>query len=86
YEDSLFKVELSVEAFDRPKITPEVMALINDANVHILSITSRVHNYMAVMDITLEVEDIHELQVVMDKISSIPDVFQVRRQFSRKGQ
>ncbi len=79
YEDSVYQVRLVVEAFDRPKITPEVMATINDAHVHILAITSKVKEHMAIMDLTLEVNGLQELNVVMDKISSIPDVFEVRR-------
>lgn len=84
YEDSVYQVRLFVEAFDRPKITSEVMSLINDSHVHILSIVSKVRNYMAVMEMTLEVNSLQELNVVMEKINSIPDVFDVRRDLSSK--
>ena len=55
------------------------MALINDSQVHIMSITSRVKEHMALMEITVEVSDLQELNVVMEKINAIPDVFTVRR-------
>lgn len=79
YEDSVYEVQIFVEALDRPKITPDVMALINDSHVHIVSITSRVKEHMALMEITAEVSDLQELNVVMEKINAIPDVFTVRR-------
>ena len=79
FENSVYEVTISVEAFDRPKITPDVMALINDSQVHIMSITSRVKEHMALMEITVEVSDLQELNVVMEKINAIPDVFTVRR-------
>ena len=79
YENSVYEVQIFVEALDRPKITPDVMALINDSHVHIVSITSRVKEHMALMEITAEVSDLQELNVVMEKINAIPDVFTVRR-------
>lgn len=85
YENSLFQVRLFVEAFDRPKITPEVMALINDSKVHIMEITSRVKDHMSLMDITVEVKDILALNVIMDKIRSIPDVVNVHRDLAKSG-
>ncbi|MDO4281271.1 MAG: bifunctional (p)ppGpp synthetase/guanosine-3',5'-bis(diphosphate) 3'-pyrophosphohydrolase [Peptococcaceae bacterium] len=79
YENSVYEVKIFVEALDRPKITPDVMALINDSQVHIVSITSRVKEHMALMEITVEVGDLQELNIVMEKINAIPDVFAVRR-------
>lgn len=79
FENSVYEVQIFVEALDRPKITPDVMALINDSQVHIVSITSRVKEHMALMDITVEVSDLTELNIVMEKINAIPDVFTVRR-------
>lgn len=84
YETSVYQVQIFVEAFDRPKITSEVMSLINDTHVHILSITSRVKNDMTQMEMTIEVGGLGELGVVMDKINAIPDVVNVRRDLSEK--
>ena len=79
FENSLYEVQIFVEALDRPKITPDVMALINDSHVHIESINSRVKEHMALMEITVEVSDLTELNIVMEKINAIPDVFTVHR-------
>lgn len=85
YENSLYQVQLYVEALDRPKITAEVMTLINDSHVHISSITSKSKDQISQMQLTVEVMDLHELNLVMDKINGIPDVFEVRRNFSFAG-
>ena len=79
FENSVYEVKISVEALDRPKITPDVMALINDSHVHIVSITSRVKEHMTMMELTVEISDLQELNIVMEKINAIPDVFSVRR-------
>lgn len=84
HEQSRYQVRLIVQAFERPRITTEVMALINDSDVNILSISARVKDQMAIIELTLEISSLSELNVVMDKIRSIQDVFEVRRDLSAK--
>lgn len=86
YENMTYEVQIFVDALDRPKITPDVMALINDSQVHILSISSRVKDHMTKMEITVEVSDLQELNVVMEKINAIPDVFEVHREMNTGSQ
>ena len=86
YENMVYEVQIFVDALDRPKITPDVMALINDSQVHILSISSRVKDHMTKMEITVEVSDLQELNIVMEKINAIPDVFEVHREIPIGGQ
>ena len=82
--DQIFSVQLLVVALDRPKITPEVMALINDAKVHITAITSRVKNDQTFMDMDIEVNDLNQLNIMLDKIKSIQDVLEVKRTISHQ--
>lgn len=84
YEDSLFEVQLYVEALDRPKITAEVISLINDSHVHLTDISSKSKDQMSQMRLMMEVQDLHELKVVMEKINAISDVFEVRRNFTQE--
>lgn len=79
---SSYSVKLYIEALDRPKITAEVMALINDSHVHISSISLTSKDQLSQIRITVDVSDLHELKVVMEKINAIPDVFEVHRDFS----
>ena len=75
----VYQVEVFVIAIDRPKITPEVMALINDSKVHITSITSRVKEGKTYMHISIEVHNLDQVILMIDKIKSISDVLEVKR-------
>lgn len=75
----VYQVEVFVEAIDRPKITPEVMALINDSKVHITAITSRVKEGKTYMNISIEVHNLDQVILMIDKIKSISDVLEVKR-------
>lgn len=81
-EENVFQVQLLVVAIDRPKITPEVMGLINDAKVHITAITSKVKDGQTFMEMSIEVNNLTQLNVMMDKIKSIQDVLEVKRTIS----
>ncbi len=81
-EENVFQVQLLVVAIDRPKITPEVMGLINDAKVHITAITSRVKEGQTFMEMSIEVNNLNQLNVMIDKIKSIRDVIEVKRTIS----
>lgn len=81
-DESVFQVQLLVVAIDRPKITPEVMGLINDAKVHITAITSRVKDGQTFMEMSIEVNNLQQLNIMIDKIKSIPDIIEVKRTIS----
>ena len=78
----VYQVEVFVVAIDRPKITPEVMALINDSKVHITAITSRVKEGKTYMNISIEVRNLDQVILMIDKIKSISDVLEVKRTLS----
>ena len=79
-EDSgIYQVEVFVIAIDRPKITPEVMSLINDSKVHITAISSRVKEGKTYMNISIEVRNLDQVILMIDKIKSISDVLEVKR-------
>ena len=78
-DGSVYQVEVFVVAIDRPKITPEVMALINDSKVHITAITSRVKAGKTYMHISIEVHNLDQVILMIDKIKSISDVLEVKR-------
>ncbi len=78
-ESGFYQVEVFVIAIDRPKITPEVMALINDSKVHITAITSRVKEGKTYMNISIEVQNLNQVILMIDKIKNISDVLEVKR-------
>ncbi|MBQ2119955.1 MAG: bifunctional (p)ppGpp synthetase/guanosine-3',5'-bis(diphosphate) 3'-pyrophosphohydrolase [Peptococcaceae bacterium] len=78
-ESGIYQVEVFVIAIDRPKITPEVMSLINDSKVHITAISSRVKEGKTYMNISIEVRNLDQVILMIDKIKSISDVLEVKR-------
>lgn len=73
-------VELEVKAFDRPRLTTDVMIVIADTRIQINSVFSRVtRNNLAVMNFKLEIKDITQLQAVVQRIQQIQDILEVRR-------
>ncbi|MGI5911631.1 MAG: RelA/SpoT family protein [Syntrophomonadaceae bacterium] len=73
-------VELEVKAFDRPRLTTDVMIVIADTRIQINSVFSRVtKNNLAVMNFKLEIKDITQLQAVIQRIQQIQDILEVRR-------
>lgn len=76
----IYIVELEVKAFDRPRLTADVMMIIADLRIQINSVFSRVtKNNVAIMDFKLEIKDISQLQTVMQRILTVQDVLEVRR-------
>ena len=75
-----YVVELEVKAFDRPRLTTDVLTVIADQHVQINSVFSRVtRNQQAVMDFKLEIKDMNQLQALMQRIQKVHDVLEVRR-------
>jgi len=79
-EQGLYCVELEVRAFDRARLTTDVMEVIADARIQINSVYSRVtKNKSAIMNFKLEIKDISHLHAVFQRIQKVKDVIEVRR-------
>jgi GTP pyrophosphokinase len=76
----VYIVELEVKAFDRSRLTTDVMDVIADTRIHINSIFSRAtKNDLAIMNLKLEIKDMSKLQAVVERIQKVKDVLEVRR-------
>jgi len=76
----IYYVELEVKAFDRPRLTTDVMNVIADLHVQINSVFSRAtRNGQAIMNFKLEIKDLSQLQSLIKRIQNVPDVLEVRR-------
>jgi len=79
-ERGVYVVEIEVRAYDRSRLTTDVINVIADARIHINSIYSRVtKNNLAIINLKMEINDINRLHAVMQRIRNIKDVFEVRR-------
>lgn len=76
----IYNVELEVSAFDRARLTTDVLNEIADARIQINSVYSRAtKNNLALMNFKLEINDLNRLQAVIHRIQKVKDVIEVRR-------
>lgn len=79
-ERGIYTVELEVKAMDRSRLTADVMNVIADMRINILSVFSRVtKNNLAIMNLKLEIKDMSHMHAVMQRIQKIKDILEVRR-------
>ncbi|MGE5421953.1 MAG: RelA/SpoT family protein [Ignavibacteriales bacterium] len=81
-----YLVEIEVTAFDRPRLTAEIMNIIADAHIIINSVFSRsTRNQMATINLKLQIKDMDHLQAIIQRVSKIKDVMEVRRVIPGSG-
>ncbi|NLW91562.1 MAG: bifunctional (p)ppGpp synthetase/guanosine-3',5'-bis(diphosphate) 3'-pyrophosphohydrolase [Syntrophomonadaceae bacterium] len=79
-KSGIYYVDLEVKAFDRARLTTDVMNVIADLHVQINSVFSRAtRNGQAVMNFKLEIKDLAQLQTLIRRMQNVQDVLAVRR-------
>ena len=77
---TVYTVEIEVTAIDRARLTADVVTIIADAHIVIHSVFSRAtRNSMATINLKLQIKDLDHLQAIMQRISKVRDVVEVRR-------
>jgi len=80
FEDSSYPVEIQVWAYDRPGLLSEVINLIGDFKTNIDAVNARAtKNGIAIIDLILEISSKQHLENVMQKISKIKGIYDVKR-------
>ncbi len=75
-----FNVEVEINAFDRPRLTTDVLNEIADSHILVNSVFSRAtKNNQALMNFKLEINDLDRLQALLHRLQRIEDVIGVRR-------
>ncbi|MBC9785654.1 bifunctional (p)ppGpp synthetase/guanosine-3',5'-bis(diphosphate) 3'-pyrophosphohydrolase [Heliobacterium chlorum] len=78
--NATYQVELEVISLDRVGLTTDVMIAVTDTKTSINSIYSRAtKNKMAQINMVVEIRDMGHLRFIMEKISKVRDVLEVRR-------
>jgi guanosine-3',5'-bis(diphosphate) 3'-pyrophosphohydrolase len=73
-------VEVQVTALDRAGLLADVVSIVAEARINMLSSMSRAHkNKLATIDLVLEVKDAQQLQYVLQKIRKVRDVMTAER-------
>lgn len=81
-EDTLFTVQLEVEATDRPGLLADVMSRINESKVHTNSCLAWAKGALAVIRVSVDVKSTKEIQDLirdLQKLKSVSKVFRAAR-------
>lgn len=75
-----YNAELQVEGYNRTGLLNEILQVINTQSKTLNNVNGRVdNNKMATITLNLGIENTDQLEKIVDKIKSIPDVYLVRR-------
>lgn len=75
-----YNAQLQVEGYNRSGLLNEILQVINTQSKNLNNVNGRVdNNKMATITLNLGIENVDQLEKIVDKIKSIPDVYTVRR-------
>jgi len=76
-----YPVSLIIRAVDRHRLLSDITMLLSDEKVNVIAINtlSDKHKQTAKMSVTIEIQDLQQLNRAMDKISQLPNVTYVSR-------
>lgn len=73
-------VPIEIEAFNTNTLLTDVTQILAQSKTHISSVTLNSHpDFSATLDLTIQVENTNQLSQILNKISCIPEVINVRR-------
>jgi len=80
-EEQVYPVDVYISAFDRQGLLRDVTALLSNEKVNIIGVNtaSDKKRHTASMQLTLEINDLSSLSKILYKISSLPNVLEVKR-------
>lgn len=77
--DDSYPVRLSIRTEDRPGLLKEITAAISDDKLNIKNIEARSDALRAVIDVTVDIQDVKQLERIVTTIKKINGVFAVER-------
>ncbi len=80
-ESDTYPVDVAIEAHDRHGLVGDISTLLADEKINILGLTTRTdkNTNMADIDLSVEVNGLDELSRLLHRLSSLPNVINVRR-------
>ena len=81
HDNQTFEISLAIEAIDRTGLLKDITSILSDLKVNVLGVqsASNKNTQTANMQITLEIQDLEQLQKVSDKIMQLKNVLKVYR-------
>ena len=79
--NNAYPVDLLVLAFDRPGLLHDISQVMLDQNLNVLAVNTRTdpQEQTASMSLTVELYNVEQLTLVMDKLRQLPNVLQIER-------
>ena len=79
-QTAFFTADIKLAAMDRPELLSDIMNILNDMRTRINAVNAQTTRDMkALISLRLEIKNLDELRVVIDRLSSVRDVFSVER-------
>lgn len=79
-KDQIFETDIQIVAPDRKGLLGEVTVLIGEAKLDVTGVNAKISkNGVAIINLTIEIPNIDQLDRVINKIRSMPDVIEVKR-------
>src|SRR5690606_8321863 len=74
-----YNVDLEINGFDRVGLLNEILQAVNETKTNITAVSGRTdRNKMAIISISISIQNVAQLQKVVDRIKQIPDIYAVR--------
>ena len=78
-----YNAELQIIGYNRSGLLNEVLQIVNSMTKNLNNVNGKVdNNKMATITLTVGIQNIHQLDKIVEKIKSIPEVYSVRRMTS----
>jgi GTP pyrophosphokinase len=74
-----FPVPVQIRAYDRKGLLLEVSRVVESEDVNMIKVDIKVHQYMAVFDLILEIRDVAHLSRVLARLEALPNVIKAER-------
>ena len=75
----VYVTSITIASKDRTGLVMDIASALNSLNAKVRSLSAREISGLALTVVSLEVHDLSELRVIMNKLSSIPSVTSVTR-------
>lgn len=78
--DKVYDTDVEVSGFDRSGLLNDVLEVINSQTTRLSNVHGRVDkDQMATIRLTLGIRNTNELDMIIDKLSQVPDVYSIKR-------
>ncbi|HOA22853.1 MAG: bifunctional (p)ppGpp synthetase/guanosine-3',5'-bis(diphosphate) 3'-pyrophosphohydrolase [Aggregatilineales bacterium] len=77
--EARYHVPVIIRAFDREGLMRDIGAAVADEHINMSNVNIRTENYMAIFEVTMEVESAAQLSNILSRIARLPNVIEARR-------